>query len=351
MIPLLNGDTILISPRVGNRAFARMVSVINNLQDSHHEGLVGVSASDTAPINWIELLGQSFVRHLQNIETQGLRFEIVARPTTGSFAKGKINFRKTYTRLERKSAAPVVSTQKFRSNSTTENKLLATVAALVNRTLYKNKELTLQKWSTLIETDPFSYSEYMDVIQRLNKGQFDDYRSYYKPAIRVAMLLLPNNGSGISFEDASIQSAPFMTNVNQLYEEYIRTIISSGLVTKGLVVEKPKSGFTTLFTDGNYKLIPDVTISRDNHVRLIGDMKYKPKDETVGQDYYQLKTYIDAHNISSGFLVRPALANGESKSTIHKYFDGKYAIDVVLNMTDLDNSEAFLLEQLNVLVS
>jgi hypothetical protein len=79
-------------------------------------------------------------------------------------------------------------------------------------------------------------------------------------------------------------------------------------------------------------------------------MKYKPKEETVGQDYYQLKTYIDAHNIDLGFLVRPAPTHGESSARTHKYFDGKRAVDVVLNMSDWESSEHFLLEQLNALV-
>jgi 5-methylcytosine-specific restriction endonuclease McrBC regulatory subunit McrC len=246
---------------------------------------------------------------------------------------------------------PVVSYAKERVYSTVENKLLALCAHIVNRAVFNGKDKLLLSWTQKLNGEQFSANEYWLVVQNLNKGHYDDFRNYYVSAIKTALLILPNNYYGMDFNKDNLDTSPFLTNVNYLFETYIKTVVASALIKKGIIVEKPRLNQQSLFQDGTYKLIPDLMLSNSSKVLIVGDMKYKPREMTDAKDYYQVKVYQETYGTKLAVIISPSALNAASKTELKKYYDGKLILDISLNFDDYRSAELQLIENIESLLN
>ena len=186
-----------------------------------------------------------------------------------------------------------------------------------------------------------SYNVELDVEhveQGFADGRYGGARDYYKRTLMLARIVLGNAGIGFS-EATTVLGDAVLLNTPDIFERYLRNVISDAYSVGGYIVTKSGVGVTSLYTDGSFELQPDIVISKDGATILIADAKYKTP--TAG-DHYQLHTYLKANGIKRGILLAP-LYEG-SKVLVKEYATADKVVvrEVFLPMEDLNTTEAFL---------
>lgn len=157
----------------------------------------------------------------------------------------------------------------------------------------------------------------------------------------MAKLILSQ--TGLSLESIeSVESESVITNFSDLFEKYVRVIVSRALAPRGFVVEKREHNLPTLFIDRTCELKPDVLISKDGQTKLILDVKYKPRNTIDSSDYYQMNIYLDNFDIPKGMLVLPNHSQSEFSFVQRQTLSGKHIFELRLPLSDWNISEMFL---------
>ena len=82
-----------------------------------------------------------------------------------------------------------------------------------------------------------------------------------------------------------------------------------------LSVQKGFASNSFLLTNGEVKLIPDITIYRGGSVQAVLDVKYKAPD---AKDLYQVYSYMKFAQLSQAYIISPSVRTGSLAET----FDG-----------------------------
>ena len=136
---------------------------------------------------------------------------------------------------------------------------------------------------------------------------FTRLNEHYKPALRLAQLVLEN----LTLQDAvgATQASSFMLDMNNLFERFVterlRRALRGRLDVKGQHQDRlDKERYITIK--------PDLLFRAGGVPRFVADIKYKLTDETAGgrnADYYQLLAYTTALNLPEGVLIYCLNAN------------------------------------------
>ncbi len=345
-LPLTNGEILHISPRIGYPALSRMMAYTEGLNASirdEFQDFAKMSSEESSdPNNWIRILVRSFVDSLRLIEKNSLRTDRYWSSIQGNFSHGKVKLLETVLNIQRKKSTPVVSMFKIKSYNNIENRLLASASAhLLNIGIAPKGDIAvLERWAKM-SREYTDRDEIIKLTKSLNTGQYQDSRSYYIPALLIARLILL--GGRLTFSEKNeINTDVVLINVYRLFEDYLRSVLQKFFTEKGYIIEKPSYNLS-LFTDGNTDLEPDILITRQENPILVLDAKYKPEGGVTPQDFYQMNTYLDAYELSTGVLIRPILSDTKHAIIERKTRTGnKKVIEIHLSISALTTAEDFL---------
>ena len=347
-IPLANGEVLWIVPRAGQASFARMIVVSEGLgqtvrRDIEEEAVMGF---EHGPSSLAGVLARPFLRRLRRIEklSPSPGRELI-RQRRGS-ARGAIEPVSTTIAVQRRERLPVVSITWEKTYQTPENRVLGAAATQLLHVgeVPDDFRATAGRWADMVKGKRLRNTELRHVVAALSRGAYSGYRSYYAPALAMARMILSH--ASIDFVAAHmLASQAMITNVPQLFERYVRRLLSDELAPDGVVVEKIDGGIKArrLFADGTGELLPDVLVSKRGRSLLVADAKYKPGRAPDATDYYQMAVYLKAYKCSKGMLVSPAQAGAaESWATRRRFLDGRELIEVRIALSEPDSAEEFL---------
>ncbi|MBR8436207.1 hypothetical protein KDW37_36190 [Burkholderia cenocepacia] len=293
-IPLRNGDTLQLLPRVGNANFIRMLvesDATNAALGSPDDDLVGYSFSEEATL--ASLVARPFVRALLAVDSGSVRFAWQRRREIAEVAGGELEMLATAIRLSQGNSYPFVFSRKIRTRDVPENIVLAVAAQIVLRKhsgmIGGDDRKFLFEFSNKFEIQYISGEVIENVRQKLYSGQYDGARGYYAAALRLALILLGESGfkQGASEE---VHAEPVLFNSASIFEAYIRQKLKQAYQRRGLSVRKGFFPPMPLFKEGSLVLDPDIVISKDEKLLLVGDVKYKV-GSLPASDYYQAHVY------------------------------------------------------------
>ena len=136
---------------------------------------------------------------------------------------------------------------------------------------------------------------------------FTRLNEHYKPALRLAQLVLEN----LTLQDVvgATQASSFMLDMNELFERFVterlRRTLRGRLEVKGQHRDK-------LDEAGTVAIKPDLVFRAAGSPRFVADIKYKLTDDAAGgrnADYYQLLAYTTALGLPEGVLIYCLNAN------------------------------------------
>lgn len=353
-LPLKNGDTLYIIPRVGRESYSRMLFVVEGLEDAvrkEFEQFVKLGHEKSGNTPWSILLARPFVDKLRLIEKESLVTDRIPVLRRLRYIKGKVRIADSLTSWMRKEEYPIHTFLRERTVLNLENRLLSTASAILLRTeiLDKVQREVATRWAKLGRGRSITSYELGKIGAGLKSHKYTGSRSYYVPALVMAKLIISQ--AGLNLDDVnSVQGESLVTNIADLFEKYVRTLVGKLLSPKGYLVEKKKSHSPTLFIDGTCELKPDIVISQRGIVKLVVDAKYKPRSTIDTPDYYQMSIYLDNFGVDVGLLVLPNPSQSEYDLVKRETLKGKRIFELRLPLGDWDKSEDALAETINDLV-
>lgn len=152
-------------------------------------------------------------------------------------------------------------------------------------------------------------------LGRLDRIQYTRLNEHYRPALRLARLILAN--CTLQDQHGDTAASAFMLDMNQLFEDFVTSRLQREL--RGRLDVKAQ-GRPHLDIDQRVQIRPDLTLRQDRETVGVADLKYKLTDadsnaaDAVGPlarhgDYYQLLAYTTALNLTEGTLIYCADVN------------------------------------------
>ena len=167
----------------------------------------------------------------------------------------------------------------------------------------------------------------------LDRVQFTRLNEHYRPALKLARLILAN----FTLQDrhGDTAASAFMLDMNQLFEDFVTARLQRAL--RGKLEVAPQRRLY-LDVEDQVQIRPDLTFRRAGEAVGVADVKYKftaedsrfASGETAGRhgDYYQLLAYTTALDLSEGTLIYCADAS-EVESTSQQASTGSLATSTI----------------------
>lgn len=342
-ISLSNGDTIQILPKIGRINFLRLLFKAEGNQtalESEFNSFVEYQIEEVQSIDSI-VARQLFICLDEILRRSAIQDRIKIKKEE-EFALGKIDVLRTIVNINSKKGKPVVSSFKKRTFNTAENRLLTEAAIrswpFLDHELQNRFEPIYNFWLRRFSFSEDVWSDLLTIEKYFSHTGYGGSRDYYRKALMLAKIILGSSGIGFGNEKP-ITGDSILINTADIFEKYLRSIISHAYTKRGYIVSKGGSGTQSLYTDGSFKLIPDIVISKDNHTILIADAKYKAP---TANDHYQMVAYLAAYKLKRGLILAP-LFTGE-KLIVKEYSTPARVIvrELYLPMGDLNITEEVL---------
>lgn len=339
-LPLKNEDTLYIVPRAGRRSFTRMLLLAEGLRDAvrkEFEETAQLGVDEGSSMSWAELLANSFMDRLRFIEKQSLLFSRQKESYQGSYARGKIDVLPTLRSLQKQDWT-IHGVVRTRTYQIIEHRLLASAVAVLSQLnlIAPGYNELASRWLSFLKGNLITTSELVEVVSGLQARRYTGARAYYIPALLMARLILAQ--AGISLDSTrSIDAAPLLTNMPLLFEKYVRAVIAEKF--RDLLVEKRTTQTLSLFLDGTCKLEPDVLISDARGVRLVLDVKYKPRYTISPADYYQITAYLRAFQTNKGMILLPSQNEDETRLERRQLPSGELIFELFVPLGNWEGAE------------
>ncbi|WP_419553294.1 McrC family protein [Candidatus Poriferisodalis sp.] len=154
-----------------------------------------------------------------------------------------------------------------------------------------------------------------EALDRIDRIQYTRLNEHYRPALRLARLILANCTLQDRHGDAA--ASAFMVDMNELFEQFVTSRLQRKLQGRLDVAAQLRPH---LDIDRRVQIRPDLTLRRHGEPVGVADLKYKLTDSdttTAGAagplarhgDYYQLLAYTTALGLSEGTLIYCADVN------------------------------------------
>lgn len=126
--------------------------------------------------------------------------------------------------------------------------------------------------------------------------------SHYGPALALAELLF--RALSLSEEAGKAQSATFVFDMNQIFEDFVSAAFADSMRRYGGDV-RPQDKAFSLDEKGRLKLKPDIAWWSGEKCLAVLDAKYKAIDDGKlrHDDAYQMLAYCTAYDLDRGYLV------------------------------------------------
>lgn len=342
-VPLLNGDTIQIIPKIGLVNFFRLFITAGGLQHElrrEFQEFVSYSLDDESNID--SLVARQLHLAIMDILRRSPQIGRVNRRHEGSFAMGRLDAKATAFNIAARRQEPIVFWHRERTYDIPENRVL-TEAVLRAFPLLSEQDRDYfapiyNRWRSRFPRSGNLMADLEWIGRRFALMQYGGARDYYRKALMLAQVVLGN--SGIGFGGASVvEGDSVLLNTANVYERYLLNVIARAHSDSGYVVSKGDARIISLYTDGSREIIPDIVVSHSGSVRLIADAKYKKPDSS---DHYQMYTYLHVMGVEAGLLLAPLFDGDEVVSHEFTSTDGKAVWEIYLPMSNLTATEDFL---------
>ncbi|EMK3671713.1 hypothetical protein V8132_001938 [Vibrio parahaemolyticus] len=341
-IPLLNGDTVEIIPKIGQVNFLAMLFKAEGELDSlvkEFETFVESSIDDIE--SFTSIVFRCFVVCLDEILRKSPIFCRKWESRNLTYIQGRVDVLQTVENLAKGSKTPISTKIKERTLDSAENRILTEAAIRVLANLSDSSDhlkiRVIHQWLGKFERSKTITSDLNRVDRMFALGAYGGSRDYYRKALMLAKIILGASGIGINGEEA-INTDATLLNSADIFEKYIRSVIANSYSESGYIVKKG-DGRQTLYVDGSFSLEPDVLIERDSKVILIADAKYKIPDS---KDHYQMASYLTSFGVQEGVLLAPNMTEDTIKIKEYLTESNQIIREVYLPMANLSETENFL---------
>lgn len=342
-IPLLNGDTLQIVPKIGQINFLRLLFKAEGFQrdlEREYADFVSYSVADEENID--SLVARQLMYAADHIMNRSAQQGRVRRRREGVFAAGQIDVVATALNLAVRKQEPVSYFVRERTRDIPENRVLSEAIVRASFALSESDRAELdwikERWLRRFPRPGNIDSDLVEIEKGFASGRYGGSRDYYRRALMLAQIVLGSKGLGFA-EVATVEGDAILLNTAEIFERYLRNVISEAYSQAGYVVTKGGVGAKSLYTDGSFELVPDITISRDGRLRLIADAKYKVP--TSG-DHYQMHTYLNVNGIRRGLILAPLYEGNEVRLREYSTTDNIVVREAYVPMNNLSLTEAFL---------
>jgi hypothetical protein len=347
-VPLKNGDTLQITPKIGNFSFFRLLlrcrGLYSELQPSFSELADYAHAEDGGAVVW--LVARSFGKCLVEVSKRSRRFDHKFRVQRGTFAAGQIYPVETTLRITQRADNPIVFGAHVREYSTPENRVLGKAAQICLPYLKPAGDEyvkdTAAEWAKEFG-HAFDLSDIFEVDRWLLGRRLGGSRGYYVRALALAKVILGQAGlSGL--DGGSVLAEGLLLNTPNLFEDYVRKVLVDSHKSSGIILTKGGGlGSQSLYTDGAFKLEPDYVFQNNGKFLLIADAKYKVPDS---KDHYQMICYLSRYGVKTGVLFHAVFESRDARHVRHITPDGFVVWEIGLPLKELDSVEATLAQAL-----
>ena len=167
-------------------------------------------------------------------------------------------------------------------------------------------------------------------LDRLDRIQYTRLNEHYRPALRLARLILAN--CTLQDQHGDTAASAFMLDMNDLFEQFVTARLQRELRGRLEVAAQLRPH---LDVERRVEIRPDLTLRQSGETVGVADLKYKLADRdtdaarTAGPlarhgDYYQLLAYTTALGLTEGTLVYCADVN-ENEPAEQQIRDGTLA--------------------------
>lgn len=342
-VPLLNGDSILIQPKIGRVNFLHLFFRAGGTQQElEREFEEFVTYSLEAESNMITLAARQLYVTALGILRFGPKIGRVSRRHLGAFATGRIDAVATSLRVLSRRRQPVAFWVRERTLDIPENRVLteALVCALplLSNPDRKDFAFIYDKWLSRFPRSQNLLADLEHISHGFAQMSYGGARDYYRRALMLAKVVLGNSGLGF-VENAAIEGDAILLNTADVFERFLRRVVAERHAGVGFVVSKGGDRTTSLYTDGSYRMVPDIVVTRNRTVRFIADAKYK---EPSSSDHYQMHAYLHAMGAEVGLLLSPTIESNDIISKKYQAADGKVVWEIYLPMSNLSATEVYL---------
>lgn len=342
-IPLSNGDTLQITPKIGQVNFLRMLFLAEGNQGSlrrEYDDFVALCVDEEESLN--SLVARQLMASIAKILHQSPMIGRVERRRRGAFAAGRIDPVKTAMNIAARRIDPVEFVSRERTNDTPENRVISEALCRAVLSLSagdrENYDAVIVKWNRRFQRSKSIVDDLRKVEEGFSKSRYGGPRGYYNRALMLSQIILGSFGLGLG-EASSVEGDAVLLNTADVFERYLRATIALSYAERGYVVTKGGGAMQSLYTDGSYEIKPDIVVQRDGRVVLIADAKYKVP--TSG-DHYQMNAYLGALGTPSGVLLSPSMVMGNVQVKDYSTGRGCHVHEAFLPMNNLETTEAFL---------
>jgi hypothetical protein len=342
-IPLRNGDTLQITPKIGKVNFLRLLFKAEGLQPElcrEYDDFVAYSLDEDQNID--SIVARQIFLSADEIMKRSPQFGSIRRRRLGLFVTGQIDATATALNLAQRKHEPVVCLVRERTLDIAENRVIT--EAIVRAWIMLNEvdrarfSPVYAKWMTRFPRSEDVQKDLWKVECGFAEHRYGGARGYYQKTLMLAQIILGSNGLGFS-EATMVEGDAILLNTATIFEKYIRNIISEKYADAGYIVTKGGIGVPSLYVDGSFELIPDIIISRDKKILLIADAKYKLPS---ANDHYQMIAYLQAKGVRSGLLLAPLYDGQQVKIREYATANRFFVREAYLPINNLLEAEAFL---------
>jgi len=342
-IPLLNGDTLQIIPKIGRVNFLYLLfRAEGTLRDLEREYDAFVEYSVDNEQNVESIVARALILSLAEILGRSPKQGRVRCHREGLFAVGQVDAVATSLNIASRKREPVAFQVRERTLDIPENRVITEALVRAWHALATRDQVDTRmirdKWLGRFPRSTCLGKDLEHVQRGFASARYGGPRDYYRKALMLSQIVLGSSGLGFD-EAAIIQGDAILLNTSDVYEKYLRNVFSSAYSEAGYIVSKGGIGVRSLYLDGSYELQPDIVISKDGRTLIIADAKYK--QPTAG-DHYQMYVYLTASGIRNGLLLAPAF---DAEEVIVKEYctaDKVIIREVFLPMSNLAATEDFI---------
>jgi 5-methylcytosine-specific restriction endonuclease McrBC regulatory subunit McrC len=342
-IPLANGATLQVIPKVGPISFLRMLyRSLGSTQSFERQFEEFVEYAQTEEATLPHFAARQVSSAARAILRRGTTVRRVPALVRGREARGQLQPHKTALALARHEQEPVHARARQRSRDTPENRVINAALQEAIRILPPSDRAELQRVRELWERRATGRGLRQDdlelVEERIKLAWYGGPRAYYQQALTLSLVLLGLMGLG-GEGNKSVRAEAHLMESATVFEQYLRQVISDSYGPRGYVVMKAGLVRHTLYVDGSFGLEPDIVIASHAGVELVADAKYKTPD---AGDHYQMLSYLRQLQVRTGVLLTPADAGIGLSLTRQSTPDGYTTVTARLPLDDLTETEAFL---------
>lgn len=343
-IPLMDGSTLRIQPKIGNTNFFRLLFIAEGNQKEltrEYDDFVSYSVTTSESIE--QIAARQFLESVAEILRRSPINSRQKATITSTVARGQLVPVATALNVAKRLSNPVVSMAQVKTTQTPENAIIS--EAVYRAPLFLNEAERLKYASTATRWQnrflrSVSISDDLETIDRkFAKNGYGGPRGYYQKALMLARVILGAHGFSISDSEHNVSGDALLINTADVFEKYLRRVVQLSHEAYGFVITKAGIDSTSLYVDGSFSLEPDILVEKAGTVALIADAKYKTP---TSADHYQMYVYLKRYSANCGILICPNF--NSTKVSVKEFLtpDRLVIRELHVPMSDLDRTEATL---------